>query len=108
MKKLFALFILTSWLGTIYAIDYQKIIPPLNDKLSVGYIITLDGKRLTGQIGDVSYSNIISNVEFVNDFGTPYQLRAELIRGFVFFRTIAWWNTKVFTKMNLAVGLISR
>ena len=84
MKKLYALFILTSWLGTIYAIDNQGIIPPSNDKLSVGYIITLDGKRLTGQIGEVSYSNIISNVEFVNDFGTPYQLRAELIRGFVF------------------------
>lgn len=49
-----------------------------------GYIVTLDGKKLTGQIGDIFFSDEISVVLFINDFGTAYHLQAELITGFVF------------------------
>jgi hypothetical protein len=49
-----------------------------------GYIVTLDGKKLTGQIGDIFFSDEISVVLFINDFGTSYHLQAELITGFVF------------------------
>jgi hypothetical protein len=59
----------------------------LPDKLhnaNTGYIITLDNKSLTGYIGEIYYADFISSVIFINDFGTPYKLRAELIKGFVF------------------------
>lgn len=49
-----------------------------------GYIVTLSGDRLTGKIGDVIGGSYTSFVLFINDFGTPYMLRAELIRGFAF------------------------
>lgn len=50
-----------------------------------GYIVTLNGKRLTGYIGAVTYpSSKHSEVVFINDFGTPYQIKAQLIKGFVF------------------------
>ncbi|MEM9886720.1 MAG: hypothetical protein AAF849_12580 [Bacteroidota bacterium] len=55
-----------------------------NDDTYLGYIVTLDGKKLTGQIGDIFFSDEISVVLFINDFGTPYHLQAELITGFVY------------------------
>ncbi len=63
----------------------QRIPLPENaNDANVGYIVTLDNKKLTGKIGDIFYSDLFSAVIFINDFGTPYQLRAELISGFVF------------------------
>lgn len=51
---------------------------------SQGYIVTLSGDHLTGRIGDVIEGNGTSFVMFINDFGTPYMIRAELIKGFAF------------------------
>lgn len=51
---------------------------------SRGYIITLSGDHLTGSIGNVIEGDRTSFVLFINDFGTPYMIRAELIQGFVF------------------------
>jgi len=50
-----------------------------------GFVITKDGKRLSGSIDDdIFYSNLHSTVTFTNDFGTTYNYRAELIGGFVY------------------------
>lgn len=50
-----------------------------------GYIVTLNGKKLTGYIGAVLFpKSKQSEVVFINDFGTPYQIKAQLIKGFVF------------------------
>jgi len=57
-----------------------------NDETYEGYIVTLDGKKLTGRIGEIFYSDELSIVLFINDFGTPYHLQARLITGFVFER----------------------
>ncbi|MCB9266168.1 MAG: hypothetical protein H6558_14150, partial [Lewinellaceae bacterium] len=50
-----------------------------------GYIVTKNGKRLTGYIGEVFHSQFRSVVVFINDFGSTYNIEAERIRGFVFF-----------------------
>ncbi|MCB0587439.1 MAG: hypothetical protein KDD06_19250 [Phaeodactylibacter sp.] len=50
-----------------------------------GYIVTKNGKRLTGYIGEVYHSQFRSIVVFINDFGSTYNIEAERIRGFVFF-----------------------
>lgn len=49
-----------------------------------GYIVTLSGDRLTGEIAEVIGGTNTNFVVFVNDFGTPYMIRAELIQGFAF------------------------
>lgn len=49
-----------------------------------GYIVTKDGVHLTGEIGEIFYSELLSTVIFINDFGTPYRLYPQLISGFVF------------------------
>ncbi len=49
-----------------------------------GYIVTKNGMQLTGAIGEIFYSDIMSTVIFINDFGTPYRLYPQLISGFVF------------------------
>jgi hypothetical protein len=47
---------------------------------SRGYLITKNGKKLTGMISQVFGEN---EIVFINDFGTPYKLHAALIYGFV-------------------------
>lgn len=49
-----------------------------------GYIVTKNGKQLTGFIGDIYHSQFRSIVVFINDFGSVYNIEAERIRGFVF------------------------
>ena len=49
-----------------------------------GYIVTKNGKRLTGYIGELYHSQFQSIIVFINDFGSAYNIEAELIRGFVF------------------------
>ena len=49
-----------------------------------GYIVTKDGIRLTGQIGDLNQSLNSVWINFINDFGDSYYLAPELIKGFVF------------------------
>lgn len=49
-----------------------------------GYIVTKNGKRLTGYIGEIYHSQFQSIVVFINDFGSVYNIEAERIRGFVF------------------------
>jgi hypothetical protein len=51
---------------------------------SRGYIVTKDQKMLTGYIADVYQTSDHSVVVFINDFGTPYLIQAELILGFVY------------------------
>ncbi|NJK83626.1 MAG: hypothetical protein HC912_07210 [Saprospiraceae bacterium] len=79
----------------------------LPDKLynaNIGYIITLDNKSLTGYIGDIYYADFISSVTFINDFGTPYKLRAELIKGFVFEEKIRLSNMPVYMNIRQILG----
>ena len=49
-----------------------------------GYIITHSGIRLTGKISTIFHSDFGSELTFINDFGTSYQLHPALIRGFAF------------------------
>ncbi len=51
-----------------------------------GYLITLDGKILSGHIGAINRVGEISYLYFENDFGTKYSIRPQLIKGFVFRR----------------------
>lgn len=85
MKPHYFLLICIGLLWSSSDLNGQRISLPENaESANEGYIVTLDNKRLTGKIGDVFYSDFFSAVVFINDFGTPYQLRAELISGFVF------------------------
>jgi len=54
------------------------------DKVFHGYIITKNGKRLTGYFTEVIYTGYSSQVVFINDFGSSYQISPELIRAFVY------------------------
>lgn len=56
----------------------------LSAAIHQGYLVTLNGKMLTGQIGAIYQGDNNSEVIFINDFGTIYNIRPELIRGFVF------------------------
>ena len=49
-----------------------------------GYIVTKDGIRLTGLIGDLNQNLNAVSINFINDFGDSYYLAPELIKGFVF------------------------
>jgi hypothetical protein len=49
-----------------------------------GYIITLNGYHLTGQIGEIYLEDNQKRVVFINDFGTPYMISPRLIAGFSF------------------------
>lgn len=49
-----------------------------------GYIITHSGIRLTGKISTIFHSDFGSELTFINDFGTSYQIHPALIRGFAF------------------------
>lgn len=49
-----------------------------------GYIITKNGRQLTGYIGEIFQGSGGSTVVFINDFGSEYHIHAALIRGFVF------------------------
>jgi hypothetical protein len=56
--------------------------PP--EKLYPGYIVSLNGLKLTGQIGGLKPVEGRVTVIFVNDFGNQYTFSAPLIRGFAF------------------------
>lgn len=75
MKQLYSLFVLLLLSLTL-----------LQGSVHKGYIVTKNGKHLTGYIGSITYMGASTEVVFINDFGTPYNLRPELIRGFVFRR----------------------
>lgn len=49
-----------------------------------GYIVTKNGKQLTGHIGAITHQSRTSTVVFINGFGDVYRLEAERIRGFAF------------------------
>lgn len=59
-------------LSTISAADHK------------GYIITHSGIRLTGKISTIFHSDFGSELTFINDFGTSYQIHPALIRGFAY------------------------
>ncbi|MCH2084099.1 MAG: hypothetical protein MK226_17010 [Saprospiraceae bacterium] len=54
------------------------------DNFFHGYIITKNGKRLTGYFTEVIYTGYSSQVVFINDFGTSYEISPELIKAFVY------------------------
>lgn len=73
MKKIYIFIISLLFLhSSILAKDYS------------GYIITLSGIRLTGKISTIFHSDYGSELTFINDFGTSYQIHPALIRGFAF------------------------
>ncbi len=47
-----------------------------------GYLITKNGKKLTGKIGEIYFNQNGSQLIFINDFGTVYNIHSALIRGF--------------------------
>jgi len=49
-----------------------------------GFIITLDGKHISGKIEQVNTIDEYIDVIFINDFGTKYNIHPALIKGFVY------------------------
>ncbi|RMG79111.1 MAG: hypothetical protein D6714_16910 [Bacteroidetes bacterium] len=49
-----------------------------------GYLITLDGHKLTGQVHDILFSAWQTRLRFENDFGDVYAIHPATIYGFVF------------------------
>ncbi len=47
-----------------------------------GYLITKNGKKLTGKIGEIYFNQHGSQLVFMNDFGNVYNIHCALIRGF--------------------------
>lgn len=52
------------------------------DGLYPGFVLTLNGYQLTGQIGDIMEMNGNHSVIFVNDFGSIYSYHPRMISGF--------------------------
>jgi hypothetical protein len=77
MKKVFTLALFMGMIGSLLANS------PLPDPAK-GYIVTRNGKSLTGAIGNIFHTSYGSEVTFINDFGTIYQIHPFLIKGFVF------------------------
>ncbi|MEN0005801.1 MAG: hypothetical protein AAF798_16755 [Bacteroidota bacterium] len=75
MKQLYLLLLLVAFSLTSATAEAYK-----------GYIITKNRRQLTGSIGAITYVGNFTEVVFINDFGNSYNLRPELIRGFVFER----------------------
>lgn len=50
-----------------------------------GYLVTKTNFHLTGYIGDLAIDDRGTLVQFVNDFGTPYNIYPALVKGFVFY-----------------------
>lgn len=91
MKHAFTFLILFTFLtSTILAEDFE------------GYIVTKDGIRLTGQIGDLNQNLNANWINFVNDFGDSYYLAPELIKGFVFQQdtTVVAFESKFDTELE--------
>lgn len=63
---------------------FQLIAFSASAELYRGYIITLNGYHLTGQIGEIYLNEDQKHVVFVNDFGTPYMISPRLIAGFAY------------------------
>lgn len=49
-----------------------------------GYIVSKNGKQLTGYIGAITHQARTSTVVFINGFGDVYEIEAERIKGFAF------------------------
>lgn len=49
-----------------------------------GYIMSKNGKQLTGHIGLMQHQARTSTVVFINGFGDVYEIEAERIKGFAF------------------------
>jgi hypothetical protein len=47
-----------------------------------GFVLTLNGYQLTGQIGDIMEMNGNHSVIFMNDFGSIYSYHPRMISGF--------------------------
>ncbi|HMQ48790.1 MAG TPA: hypothetical protein PKA00_15145 [Saprospiraceae bacterium] len=49
-----------------------------------GYLVTLNGRQLTGYIDRLFHSSSYSQIVFINDFGTAYAIQPLQIMGFVY------------------------
>ena len=49
-----------------------------------GFVLTLNGYQLTGQIGEIMEINGNHSLIFMNDFGTVYNYHPRMIRGFFY------------------------
>ncbi|WP_293571466.1 hypothetical protein [Phaeodactylibacter sp.] len=49
-----------------------------------GYILSKNGKKLTGHIGVMQHQSRTSTIVFINGFGDTYEIEAERIKGFAF------------------------
>lgn len=49
-----------------------------------GYIVSKNGKKLTGHIGVMQHQSRTSTIVFINGFGDTYEIEAERIKGFAF------------------------
>ncbi|GJM34765.1 MAG: hypothetical protein DHS20C18_37660 [Saprospiraceae bacterium] len=71
MKYCYLLSLLFLWCSFSHASDPSR-----------GYLITKNGKKLTGVIGEIYHSQYGSQVIFINDFGNTYSIHSALVRGF--------------------------
>jgi len=69
-------------LNSLHQIIYAKYIPI--DGLYPGFVLTLSGYQLTGQIGEIMEINGNHSVIFMNDFGTVYNYHPRMIGGFFY------------------------
>lgn len=76
MKYCYTLLLLLGLTLSLSASDFER-----------GYLVTKNGMRLTGFLGVIQHSVHKSAVVFVNDFGTPYTIEPERVRGFVIQRS---------------------
>lgn len=70
----------TRQLLVIFAVFISNL---LFGNIGKGYLITLDGKSITGKILDVYYSEWYASLTFENDFGNSYSIHPATIHGFV-------------------------
>lgn len=82
MIKWTAIIGLVFYLNILHQIIYAKYMPI--DGLYPGFVLTLNGYQLTGQIGEIMEINGNHSLIFMNDFGTVYNYHPRMIGGFFY------------------------
>ena len=80
MARFLFVWTLLSCLPSSHTVLFAGNIPL--DGLYPGFVLTLNGYQLTGQIGDIMEMNGNHSVIFVNDFGSIYSYHPRMISGF--------------------------
>jgi hypothetical protein len=66
----------------LHQITYAHVKPI--DGLFPGFVLTLSGYQLTGQLGEILELNGHHSITFMNDFGTVYQYHPRMVHGFFY------------------------